>query len=55
MKYVMIALTLAAVSLTSLTASAQTRRDYQRYNHTGYGQCATDDGYGRYHDCDSGG
>jgi hypothetical protein len=34
---------------------AQTRYDFYRYDHSGYGQCTTDEGYGRYGSCDASG
>ena len=44
-----------ALSVASATAAfAQTRNDYFRYNHTGRGQCVTDEGYGHFASCDSG-
>jgi hypothetical protein len=47
---------LLALALAGTTAaSAQTARDYYRYQWTGRGQCTTDEGYGRYGTCDSGG
>jgi hypothetical protein len=44
------------LSLAGATAAfAQTRNDYLRYHYTGRGQCATDEGYGRFGTCDQGG
>jgi hypothetical protein len=51
-------LTLAAIAvlfgitLAESAALAQTRSDFERYRHSGYGQCTTDEGYGRYSSCD---
>jgi hypothetical protein len=46
---------LLALSLAGTTAaSAQTARDYYRYQWTGRGQCTTDEGYGRFGTCDGG-
>jgi len=46
---------LLALSLAGTTAaSAQSARDYYRYQWTGRGQCYNDEGYGRYSPCDSG-
>jgi len=36
-------------------ALAQSRQDFQRNQHSGYGKCTTDEGYGRYGTCDAGG
>ena len=42
-----------ALSLAGATAaSAQTARDWYRYQY-GYGQCVTDEGYGRFRSCDA--
>ena len=46
---------LFALSLAGTTAaSAQSAYDYWHFQHTGRGQCYTDEGYGRYSPCDSG-
>ena len=46
---------LLALSLAGTTAaSAQSAYDYWHFQHTGRGQCYTDEGYGRYSPCDSG-
>ena len=43
-----------ALSLAGATAaSAQTVRDWYRYQYYGYGQCVTDEGYGRFRSCDA--
>jgi hypothetical protein len=47
---------LVALSLAGTTAAfAQNRNDYYRYQWTGRGQCMTDEGYGRFSACDTGG
>jgi hypothetical protein len=56
MKYVMIVVALASMSIAGArVASAQSAQDFQRYQHSGYGQCVTDEGYGRYGSCDNSG
>jgi hypothetical protein len=56
MRYAMILAALASMAIGGARiASAQTAQDYQNYQHNGRGQCATDEGYGRYGSCDQGG
>lgn len=56
MKYVMMVAALLSMAIGGARlASAQTAQDYHRYHHNGYGQCVTDEGYGRYGSCDAAG
>ena len=56
MTHKLMAAVLVALSLAGTTAAfAQTRYDYFRYTWTGRGQCVTDEGYGRFSQCDGGG
>jgi len=56
MTHKLMAAVLVALSLAGTTAAfAQTRYDYFRYTWTGRGHCVTDEGYGRFSQCDGGG